>query len=243
MKAAKSDGEFSVTVSENRVTAKIHKVTKNKNGKTYVSYVADYVLLGQRKQVVRASFEEAKQIALDACRQIANGSQILLTLTNEDRLTYLRSLEALSPVNVKLDAAELGYVASVRNLPKGTTLKDAVDFYRRRHAAELETRTVRQVADDMISAKRLAKLSDVHIEDLEYRLGRFANDFQTNIGDVSGRTIQAWLDSMNASGRTKQNYCHDFKVLRDAVTQYLKLKQGILAMVLKLESRMPTIKT
>ena len=40
MKTAKKDGQFPVTVSENRVTAKIHKVTKIRNGKTYTSYVA-----------------------------------------------------------------------------------------------------------------------------------------------------------------------------------------------------------
>lgn len=36
MKTAKKDGQFPVTVSENRVTAKIHKVAKSKNGKTYM---------------------------------------------------------------------------------------------------------------------------------------------------------------------------------------------------------------
>ena len=71
MKTAKDDRKFPVTVSEGRVTAKIHKVTKTRDSKAYVSYVADYVLLGQRKQVARqAKFEDAKQIALDACREI-----------------------------------------------------------------------------------------------------------------------------------------------------------------------------
>ena len=87
MKTAKTDGKFPVTVSEGRVSAKIHKVTKTKNGKTYTSYVADYILLGQRKQVVRANFEEAKQIALDACRLIAGGQHMTLTLVNGERLS------------------------------------------------------------------------------------------------------------------------------------------------------------
>jgi len=89
MKTAK-DGKFPVEVSEGRVTAKIHKVTKTKNGKIYTSYVADYVLLGQRKQVVRADFDEAKQIALDACRLIAGGQQMSLTLVNGERVAYYR---------------------------------------------------------------------------------------------------------------------------------------------------------
>ena len=92
MKTAK-EGKFPLTVSEGRVTAKIHKVTKTKNGKTYTSYVADYILLGQRKQVVRADFEEAKQVALDACRLIAGGQQMSLTLVNGERVAYLRATE------------------------------------------------------------------------------------------------------------------------------------------------------
>ncbi len=67
-------------------------------------------------------------------------------------------------------------------------------------------RTVREVVDERVVAKREAKLSDVHIKDLESRLGRFANGFQLNIGGVSGQMLQAWLDGMDASGRTKRNY-------------------------------------
>ncbi len=72
---------------------------------------------------------------------------------------------------------------------------------------------MRQVVDEMLVAKRSAKLSDVHIEDLEYRLNRFAGDFQMNIGHVSGRMIQAWLDRLNVSGRTKQNYLRHIAAL------------------------------
>lgn len=43
MKSAK-DGKFPLTVSEGRVTAKIHRVVKIRNGKTCVSCVADYIL-------------------------------------------------------------------------------------------------------------------------------------------------------------------------------------------------------
>jgi integrase len=212
MKTTKTNRAFPVIVSEGRVTAKIHKITKTKDGKTYVSYVADYVLLGQRKQVVRANFEEAKEIALDACRLIAGGDHLSLTLTNDDRMAYLRANEVLAPTGIKLDSAILDFTSAIKNLPTGATLKDAVDFYRRRHVV-LELRTVRQVADEMLAVKRAAKLSGIHIKDLECRLIRFAGDFQVNIGDVSGQTIQTWLDGIVVSGRTKQNYLRHIAAL------------------------------
>ena len=105
-----------------------------------------------------------------------------------------------------LNVATLEYVSAVKGLPEGATLKEAVDYFRKRNPASLVKRTVREVVDEMVASKRAAKLSQVHIKDLESRLGRFANDFQLNIGGVSGQMLQAWLDGMDASGRTKRNY-------------------------------------
>ena len=65
-------GKFPVTVTEGGVTAKIRKTTQTKNGKEYVVYIVDYILLGKRKQVGRTSFDEAKQHAIEACRSIAH---------------------------------------------------------------------------------------------------------------------------------------------------------------------------
>ena len=81
-----------------------------------------------------------------------------------------------------------------------------MDFFRRRNPAALEKRTVRQVVDEMLAAKRAAKLSEVHLKDLHSRLNRFADVFQLNIAGVSGTMLQTWLDGMKASGRTKRNY-------------------------------------
>jgi integrase len=44
------------------------------------------------------------------------------------------------------------------------------------------------------------------LRDLKCRLGRFSAAFQTNIAGVSSSMLQAWLDGMEVSGRTKQNY-------------------------------------
>lgn len=81
-----------------------------------------------------------------------------------------------------------------------------MNFFRRRNPATLERRTVRQVVDEMMAAKRMANLSKVHLKDLECRLNRFANAFQMNISGVSGSLIQTWIDAMSGSGRTKLNY-------------------------------------
>jgi integrase len=220
--------KFPVVVTECGVTAKIRKATQTKNGEIYALFIVEYWLLGKRKREARANFDEARDVAVNACRQIANGNQAQLTLTNDDRLKYLRALDYLNGTGIDLDVAARDYAAAVKELPSGATLKDAVEFYRRRNAAALETRTVRQVADEMIAAKRSAKLSDVHIDDLEYRLGRFAGDFQMNISSVSRKMIQEWLDGLNASGRTKQNYLrHIAALVRFAIKRKYLPKDAI----------------
>jgi hypothetical protein len=78
-----------------------------------------------------------------------------------------------------------------------------VDLFKKRNPASLEKRTVRQVADEMLAAKRAANLSAVHLKDLDSRLNRIAGVFQMNIGGVSGIMLQTWLDNMEGSGRTK----------------------------------------
>ncbi len=204
MKTAK-DGKFPVVVSEGGVSAKIRKITQTKNGTEYVTYIVDYILLGKRKQVGRTDFEEARQVALNACRQIANGHHASLALTDYDRMTYLRAIETLPP-GVNLDTAILEYTFAVKGLPPGVTLQDTVDFYRRRNPSSVEKRTVRQVVDEMLAVKRAAKLSESHLHDLGCRLNRFSESFQMNICDLAGTLIQRWLDEMKAGGRSKQNY-------------------------------------
>jgi integrase len=205
MKTVK-DGKFPVTVTEGGVSAKIRKITQTKNGKHYVLYVADYILLGKRKQVGRSTFGETKQIALDACREISRGNHLSLTLTNDDRLTYLRATEALAPTGIKLDVAVSDYLGAIRLLPGGATLKEAVALFCRRNPNTLEKRTVPQVAEELLAVKRAAKVSDDHIINLQGRLNSFGAAFNVNISDVTAKEIQAWLDKLPVKGQTKRNY-------------------------------------
>jgi hypothetical protein len=91
MKAEK----FPLTVTEGGVSAKIHKVSQFKNGKIYTRYVADYIPFGKRKQEGRAKFEDAKQIALNACRKTSNEDQSSLELRGADRMAYVRAVEGM----------------------------------------------------------------------------------------------------------------------------------------------------
>ena len=160
----------------------------------------------QRKKKRYADLEEARREAELFAIKLANGENEVLRLTASDRSVYIQSLDHLRPLGMALNVAILEYVSAVKLLPEGTTLKEAVDFFRKRNPAILEKHTVREIVDEMIAAKRAAKLSKVHVKDLESRLGRFAADFQMDIGQVSRQMLQEWFDAMEALPRTKRNY-------------------------------------
>ena len=188
------------------VTVKIYTGKNRVNGTVYPQFTLTYYDGAKRIKKRFADLAEAKREAEFTATKLASGDNEVLRLTSTDRAIYLQAIGQLRPLNVPLNLAVLEYASAVKNLPDGATLKEAVDFFRRRNPAALEKRTVRQAVDEMLAAKRAAKLSDVHLKDLDSRLNRFADVFQLNIAGVSGAMLQTWLDGMKASGRTKRNY-------------------------------------
>lgn len=205
MKTAK-DGKFPLTVSEGRVTAKIHKVTKSRNGKTYVSYVADYILLGQRKQVVRAKLEEAKQIALEACSLIAGGQQMSLTLVNGERLEYVRATEALSPLAVALDVAATEYAAALQILGGKATVAEACRDWIKRNATERPRVLVPRAVELFKQQAEQDRKSGDRRKQFRIVLDRFALGFNVEAHKITPGLISTHLSSLPLSDRSKRNH-------------------------------------
>lgn len=195
-----------MAITHKGVIAKIHQASQIQNGHKYDGFMVIYTLLGKRKRVWRSTLDDATTAAEDACAKIANGDHQVLELTNGDRQTYLRAQDWLNGTGIELDIAARDHAALIKELPPGVTPKDLLECYRRRNGMALEKRTVGQAVNELYLAKRGANVSKVYLGDLQSRLGRFANDFQMNIADVTGKMIQAWLDAMDLRGRTKQNY-------------------------------------
>ena len=193
-------------VKRGNVTVKIYTGKNLVNGISYERFFVVYYDGAKRKKLTLSSLAEAKREAALHATKLANGENEVLRLTSTDRTIYVQAVQQLRPLNVPLNVAVREYASAVKNLPEGATLKEAVDFFRKRNPASLERRTVREAADEMLAAKRAANLSEVHLKDLDCRLNRFADAFQMNISGVSGTMIQKWLDAMKGSGRTKVNY-------------------------------------
>ena len=195
-----------IQVKRGSVTVKIYRGANLVNGVSYNQFTVVYYDGVQRKKKTFTTLGDAEREAKLIATKLANGENQVLRLTSTDRTVYLEAVGQLRPFALPLNLAVQEYTSAIKQLPEGTTLKEAVDFFRRRNPTSLQKRSVRQVVDEMLATKRTANLSAVHLKDLECRLNRFADALQMNIGGVSGTMIQTWLDAMKGSGRTKLNY-------------------------------------
>ena len=195
-----------MVIRRGNVAVKIY-TGKNRVGDTaYAQHTLVYYSGGQRVKRNFASLDEAKREAEIVAVKLANGENEILKLTSTDRAIYIEAVELLRPLNLALNTAAKEYVRAAQQLPQGVTLREAVDFYNRRNPASLPQRTVRQVVDELIDQKAKGGCGDAYLKDLTGRLGRFADDFQMNIGQVTGPMIEKHLTSLDIARRTRMNH-------------------------------------
>jgi integrase len=171
------------------------------SGRWCLSYYQD----GQRKRETRATREEATKRAEEVATAIHGQKAAGLTLTGADRDSYARSLEVLKPFAVTLHDAVDAY-AKVRHKLQKASLNEAVDFYLRHHPTHLPAKTVKEVADELLAAKRQDGVSAAYLRDLKTRLPHIAAAFSDPIGQVSQGQIENWLRSRPGSLRSRNNY-------------------------------------
>jgi len=201
-----TEGKFPVKVTEGGVTAKIRKTTQTKNGKDYVIYLVDYILLGKRKQVGRTSFEDAKQHALEACRSISRGRQDSFTLANQDRLVYLRATEALSPGGFPLDMAATEYAAAMQILGGKTSIADACRDWMKRNSTECPRILLPKAVEQFKQEAETDNKSDERRKQFRIVLDRFAESFTDEAHTVTPGLISGYLAKLPLSERSKKNH-------------------------------------
>ena len=178
---------------------------RKKGRQTYPQFdVADYST-GRRKFISFAHEKKARAKAGEIAEKLAKGEREALTLTNRDRSAYLRALELLKPTQTPLEVAAAHFAEAHHRLG-GRALLEAVNFFVRHHPLETPRKTVFEVYEEMLKAKREEGLSDRYLDDLESRLGRFAADFQCDVGGILGNQIREWLQALPVGNRTKNNF-------------------------------------
>jgi integrase len=171
------------------------------SGRWCLSFYQD----GKRKRETRSTREEATKRAQEVATAIHGQKASGLTLTGADRDSYARSLEVLKPFAVTLHDAVEAYAKTRHKLQKAS-LNEAVDFYLRHHATDLPAKTVKEIADELLAAKRQDGVSAAYLKDLNTRLPHIAAAFTIPIGQVTQGQLENWLRSRPGSLRSRNNY-------------------------------------
>ena len=200
-----------VRVKRGNSTVTIYKADRKKNGRMYREFkLAYYNEIGKRTLRSFNSFKAARKAADNVNVSLMKGEVKSLVLSNDDEVVYLRALKVLKSTGTGLDLAAHQFAELVKVLG-GASLLEAARYYIRRHPTKLPRKTVQEVVEEFIGSRRQAKRSEEYVQDLEYRLGRFAEAFQTCIADVGQSEVVRFLSGLGLSARSQYNFR---KVLR-----------------------------
>jgi len=203
-KAAPRNPKRSIEVKVGNTVIKIYRSLTRGRELFTVAY------RGLDHQRVKRSFADLHAAKLEAqliATTIHNGELDVLKLTNADRSAYGRAVELLQPFRCPIDMAAQEYAQAAGVLAGTATLVEAAKFYIKHHPTRLRERSVTDLVEEMLSAKQVDGMSARYIDDLENRLGRFADKFGAGgIADLTTAEMQQWLNGLGLAHRGRNNF-------------------------------------
>ena len=169
-----------------------------------ISYYAD----GRRKRERFYSIEEARSQARARIKELASGTAHVGSFTPRQIAAVVDAVDLLKGVGVSLSQVAREYVEAFKVLRRQPLIAEAAKHY----AAYLERqRTMHAVkfpvvVDEFLKVIEAQGRSDRYIEDCTSRLSKAAKGFRGYLQRITSSDIEAWLDSIKATGRTRNNY-------------------------------------
>ncbi len=128
-----------------------------------------------------------------------------IRLSGEERLSYARAKPVLAEFGFTLDSVAVEY-RDAKRLVRGRSLVEVARFYEAQRMRDVPKKTVSEVYEEMLLAKRDEGLSNRYIGDLRGRLRRFMADHDGEIFEVKGPAIRAWIQGLKVANRTRNNF-------------------------------------
>jgi integrase len=188
----------------------------------YDGYTLSWREGDKRKRRIFADLARAKKEAGSIADKINHGENAALSLTNADRSAYVTACDFVDPTGVPLELAAKQY-AEIHRILGGRDPVEAARYYAKKHPIDMASKTVAEVAAEFLDAKTKAKKSNDYLVDCRYRHGKFAEAFQCNIGAVTGEQINEFLDDLDLSIRSRNN----FRLSIGTLYEFAKLKRYV----------------
>jgi integrase len=187
-------------VTVGNVTVKIYTHEK-KNGYR-VFEVSDY---SKGYRVLRSfsdraeAFKEAEKIA----RQLATGETLAAQMKSKEAAEYVRAKEIL-PIGMNLITVVSHCAEAIKILGSDRIIEAAKELVRR-NPVERPSRTVKQVADELIELKIKRNVSERYQQELKYQLNKICERFGGDVSTVTTGDLQLWFDRLDAAPRSIRN--------------------------------------
>lgn len=172
--------------------------------RTGVVYSVHWYEGSTRRRKAFADRSEASSFADAKAREISRHGATGLTITGADLLIYQRARRIAEELGVAVDVALEEYAAARKALGP-VPLPVAIREYTL-SKPPIDSKQVSDVVREMVEAKKQAKRSLRHVEDLTSRLKRFAKSFACPLASVTIQQVETWLQSLAVGPRSRQNY-------------------------------------
>jgi integrase len=201
------------------VAVKIYKNKGNVRGENFPTFLLSYYASGKRQMRRFMDFKDASAVAVRIAEQKAQGALGAAALSAADRVSLQQALALLAKNEgightsaSRLVEIVRDYTAARKGLPPDITLEEISQFYTQKHPADMQRKSVAEVVVEFIADRRSVGCSEVHIHDLEIRLGQFSSAFVLPIDSVSAPLVQQWIYGLknqktkkDTAARTKEN--------------------------------------
>ena len=173
--------------------------------KGYPQYTVVHYLGDQRQRRMFSDLQLAITEAETIASKLSAGELNVLELRNEDRLAYVRAVEALKPTGIPLEMAALQFAEAWQKLG-GVSLLEAVNFFLRHHPQGLPRKTIAEVLEEMLAAKRADGASEVYLQDLRWRLEQFRDAVGGTLASATAPVIENFLRGLKHGGCSRNSY-------------------------------------
>jgi len=202
MQKASTPGSKKRTVLKKGSTSVTIYYTPNKG---VDQYTLTYYIGKVRKRRKYSDFTQAKTEGERVLEKLSTGDFEALRLSGEDRSIYVhakRLLDSQMPGVSLLQAIE-EYVSAKSLLPANVNLVEPCrDYAEKRIYPE---KLPEEVMAELIESKKGLSVSEVYLKDLR-RLNRFSEAFKCPILSIKSAQIEQFLDNLNMTPRTRNNY-------------------------------------
>ena len=189
-------------VRSGSVTTRIY--TTEKSGNCY--YSVAWNCGGKRHRQHCRTLEQARKFAKAQADRIAAGTAQVMRVSVAEVQTLREAQHHLAGLDTSLHSATREYASLLREIGPHGTLRQAVEFFRLNAVRPELQRTVAQVYEEFLVAKKAGGCSQTYLDDCRLRLGRFSHDFQMPISEVCTRDLEDWLFALTNSLVTRDNF-------------------------------------